>query len=210
MAILAVLMLPALPGKGRKARRANCMSNLKQIGMGFMNYAIDREDNYPWNIPPEKGGVLGDARAQSAYRIYMLVSNELPDPKILVCVMDKATKKAAANWTQFDSPAYRSNALSYFIGLDARPKVVSSILAGDRNIDGTTKALCPAVNVVADELAVTNTTFRFSNEIHQQIGLLAMADSSVQTVTATGLQRVVQDIEGIETHGGKCHIVLPR
>ena len=54
MAILAVLMLPALPGKGRKARRANCVSNLKQIGMGFMNYAIDREDNYPWNIPRKK------------------------------------------------------------------------------------------------------------------------------------------------------------
>lgn len=44
IAILASMLLPAL-GKARNAARAsNCLSNQKQVGMGFLSYAIDNND----------------------------------------------------------------------------------------------------------------------------------------------------------------------
>ncbi len=45
--ILAAMLLPALNQAREKARRANCLSNLKQIGLGIAMYA----DNYNGRMP---------------------------------------------------------------------------------------------------------------------------------------------------------------
>ena len=46
IAILAGMLLPALNKARETARRANCMSNQKQIGMGFASYLSDFNDFY--------------------------------------------------------------------------------------------------------------------------------------------------------------------
>ena len=47
VAILAALLLPIFQQKREYARRASCQSNLKQIGLGFMQYARDYDEKYP-------------------------------------------------------------------------------------------------------------------------------------------------------------------
>jgi len=47
IAILAALLLPALAAARAKACRTQCLSNLKQIGVAFINYEGDHRDMFP-------------------------------------------------------------------------------------------------------------------------------------------------------------------
>ena len=47
VAILAALLLPVFGRARENARRSSCLSNLKQIGIGFLQYTQDFDENYP-------------------------------------------------------------------------------------------------------------------------------------------------------------------
>jgi len=49
IAILAAMLLPALSKAKEKAKRTQCMNNLKQVGLAFMMYASDNSDKLPDN-----------------------------------------------------------------------------------------------------------------------------------------------------------------
>ena len=56
IAILAAMLLPALAAAREKARRSNCMSNLKQVGTGLASYSGD----YSGYLPSTPGWVGPD------------------------------------------------------------------------------------------------------------------------------------------------------
>lgn len=47
IAILAAILFPAFARARENARRASCQSNLKQIGLGFMQYSQDYDESLP-------------------------------------------------------------------------------------------------------------------------------------------------------------------
>ena len=61
IAILAAILFPAFARARENARRASCMSNLKQIGLGVMQYIQDYDERYPQNqwYPASTSGTNG-------------------------------------------------------------------------------------------------------------------------------------------------------
>lgn len=49
IAILAAILFPVFARARENARRTSCLSNLKQIGLGIMQYTQDYDETYPMN-----------------------------------------------------------------------------------------------------------------------------------------------------------------
>jgi len=64
IAILAAMLLPALARAREQARRANCVSNLKQIGLACHMYSQDYQDAFPTNTTVNYGST--DAKTSLA------------------------------------------------------------------------------------------------------------------------------------------------
>ena len=67
IAILAAMLLPALQGVKKQATMTQCVSNFKQITLGFSRYAADFKDYYPG--PSGWGQHCGVDRSHSSYGI---------------------------------------------------------------------------------------------------------------------------------------------
>ncbi|HNQ89064.1 MAG TPA: prepilin-type N-terminal cleavage/methylation domain-containing protein [Verrucomicrobiota bacterium] len=65
IAILAALLLPALANAKERAKRIQCVSNLRQIGIALQVYALDNQDRLPRH-PVAAGSALWDLPIQTA------------------------------------------------------------------------------------------------------------------------------------------------
>ena len=52
IAILAAILFPVFARARENARRSSCQSNLKQIGLGILQYAQDYDEKYPMSRSP--------------------------------------------------------------------------------------------------------------------------------------------------------------
>jgi hypothetical protein len=77
--------------------------NLKQIGPAFMMWANDHHDQFPFNVSRAVGGTRepcdrdGEGFERNLVPVFMVISNQLPNTKILVRPNDKA-REAAVNF----------------------------------------------------------------------------------------------------------------
>ena len=58
IALLAAILFPVFNRARENARRASCQSNLKQIGLGIMQYTQDYDERYPMMYSNTPGGTL--------------------------------------------------------------------------------------------------------------------------------------------------------
>jgi prepilin-type N-terminal cleavage/methylation domain-containing protein len=179
IAILAGLLLPALAHAKAKANRIQCISNLKQIGLGFRLFADEHGGRFPWMVPVKDGGAL----KQGVRFQFLACSNALNTPRILACSSDQGVVKMD-RWSQMTD----HRGLSYFYGWQSTEMKPQTIVSGDRNV-------LPAFNPIQFSWARGRTPpgeAHWSQAVHEFCGNLLLADGSAQQVTDAGLQNQIK------------------
>lgn len=175
--ILASMMLSALSKAQPKAKQLVCVSNLHQTGIAFHVFANDHNNRLPPNVSVDDGGaneyLVPGFYVGGLYPVFASISNELVNPKVLVCPSDNA-RTPAQNFGCFGPQN-----LSYFAGLEPSMAYPNSLLGGDRNF------------------VITQTLMRWNTEMHVNRGDLLFADAHVDRT----VQWDIRFADGIGTNG---------
>ncbi len=88
IAILAAILFPVFARARENARKSTCQSNLKQLGLGIMQYVQDYDERYP--------SVYDDARGYPAGRLIWAdkIMPYVKNRKVFVCPSNTAASDA--------------------------------------------------------------------------------------------------------------------
>ena len=96
IALLAAMLLPALARAKAKAKTANCLSNLHQMGLGMVLYSADYKDSFPCMALADI-----DIPLMSLVEVWPLLQPYLNTNRVLVCPADQGGPMNLA-WVRVD------------------------------------------------------------------------------------------------------------
>ncbi len=177
--ILGCILIPKMADARRRAYRITCVGNLKQIGLSFKVWALDNSDLFPSQALTNKAGLLEPVAATNVYVHFLVMSNELSTPRILLCPAD-FQRVVVTNFSGLNNTN-----TSYFVGLEAEDSTPDMFLSGDRNL---TNGLAVTNHVL---YLATNRPTGWTHEIHSFNGNIGLADGSVQQFGMSFLMKAV-------------------
>jgi prepilin-type N-terminal cleavage/methylation domain-containing protein/prepilin-type processing-associated H-X9-DG protein len=181
ISILASLLLPAVIQAKARARRIQCASDLKQIGLAYHMFLHDHDNKLPMEVSTNDGGTLEFlqgaylAGGMFDYKHFQVLSNYLNTPSLVWCPSDRARSPA-----DFFPPLQNSN-VSYFVGANADYATPTSMLAGDRNITNT---LAGGGSII---FLNGSPGLSWTTDIHVSKGNVLFADGSVELLNSAQL-----------------------
>lgn len=184
--ILSGLLLPALAKAKGRGQRIACISNLKQLALGFRMWADENASFYPWQVTTNKDGTQG---LLQAWQHFAALSNELIRPRLLRCPGDRE-RVFAENFTVETSGflTLRNSALSYGVGTEARDDRPSMHLVSDRNVLGTEGGTCAPAGLPGVVTILRPETAHWDKTLHEKSGNMALTDGSAHQFTQTSLK----------------------
>jgi len=203
ISFIAALLLPALTGAKNRGKGADCISRLKQIGIGFRLWANDNEELFPWSVDVSKDGSMGSIDWTDNFRA---ISNELATPTILVCPSDNQRTAfstwGVANGVRLDGARH----ISFFVGYDAQESRPQTILAGDRNVYGGGGG-----NDLSWNTAVgSSIDAAWDDTMHVRQGHIILSDGSAHHTTTAQLREHISLVLGNASPTARVIFSLPR
>jgi prepilin-type N-terminal cleavage/methylation domain-containing protein len=180
VATILVLFLDAIPSRAPgRSKRINCVNNLKQVGLAYRTWALDHNEKYPGQVSVTNGGAMERIITGDAYFAFIVMSNELANPKVLVCPTDEdPLRKAASVFSpvSVNAPVLQGNTnTSYFVAPDAGPTNENAFLSGDRNIAADNVPVSSGLRTFT-----TDDSLSWMNSMHIKQGNVGLGDGSVQ------------------------------
>jgi prepilin-type processing-associated H-X9-DG protein len=178
--VLAIILWPSNTEK--KARTINCLSNLKQIGIGLKLYADDDNGRFPLQISATNSGTTEFIKSVPIFSRFQIASNEFGNStKILICPFD--TKRHAAT----DFKTLTDSNISYFLNADAMTTSPDSMLSGDRFLQVNGRPVKPGLFMLTTNLHVT-----WTPGVHNGGGNLLLSDGSAEQTENGMLPTIIQ------------------
>ena len=197
---LFVLILSSMQSARRHVSKINCVNNLKQIGFSFRVWGEDHGDKYPMQLGLAEGGVRELAATGNVAAVFLVMSNELLTPKVLVCPVEPNPQLLWNFSTNFGNQT-----VSYFIGLDATFDKTNAILTGDDNFE------IKGVPVKAGVLELsTNTPIAWTAERHNLRGNIGYGGLSFLVTSNSGLaSAIIKQYAGPNGFTNRFRIAIP-
>ena len=183
LVLLAAMLLPWLARRNMRSSRINCSNNLHQIGIAARTWALDNGDRFPSQVSVTNEGAMEFAEKGMAAPVFEVMSNELSNPKILICPWD-AHRTSLAVFSNFNN-----SHLSYFISADADQDRPQMFLAGDRNLT-TNGSAVPGGGLCVLQ---TNMELGWTAQMHKNVGNILLADGSAQELVGAQLRAAARN-----------------
>jgi len=161
IAILAALLLPALAKAKERARRINCLNNMRQIGLALVMYETDYRKLPPKasQVPDFMNSSSGGWQNNCLYAIapYLQSSQKLPSTKVYVCPSAKPPGDGS-DATPTSATSYLPNAVVMELSLSRVPRPTEVIFIQETIRLVSYTALRPAVG---DDFGFCNGQYTF-------------------------------------------------
>lgn len=183
--VFILVICACLPLLKDKAKFMSCRNTLKASECAFWIWAGDNKDKFPMELSTNSGGAKEPLLEGKLSEVFLVVSNELCTPRILVCPADIRT--SVTNWSQFNN-----RHLSYFIGIDATYNTnfadasMSRILFGDRNLTNKNITDKNILQLTPGQAA------GWTSELHNNRGNVCRANGEVLKLNNSQLDMALQ------------------
>ena len=111
IAILAAILFPVFARAKENARRSSCQSNLKQIGLGLIQYVQDYDENFPLNSM-DIAGIGGGAKGKFG-RWRAVTHPYIKSTQVYTCPSSRTGDSDSATYTIGSNAMTFSGAFNY-------------------------------------------------------------------------------------------------